>query len=768
MIAVAGLSTVCSKETRGIVIDADSIPMEFANVTAFSNDSVTAATMTDSIGSFRLDIGDNCDRLKISFIGYDDVFIPRPGENIGRIILTPTSTTLKEVVVKAPLIRREADRIVLNIAANPLAANKDARELLRTAPGVWADDDALSIYGQSGTTVYIDDRRVNLSGQQLMTYLKTLQSSSIASIEIIPKAGAEYNADSAGGVIRINLRRARIDGVAGSAGMSLTAGEYKQFANPFVNINLHSGKWSANLSGSLNGSPSDRSTSHEESTSMSEMLTISGVSRHKSKILQGNLMTGVFYEPSARDRFGLQIEYNHDRTRHTSDSRTEIYGEENSVTKGDYRNISLLHNLNATFNWIRQLDNDGSALKLISNYNYRQSSSDEDNIMKWSDNPSDSIFENDNTSRYNIFVTELSINKKFGTGWTFGAGVKYNFNNVAYGSRHRHLSDHGWVSNLGNNYDDSYDEHIAAVYATLNRQAGRWKFKAGIRGEYYRTQGDILSASHLDLFPNAGISLDLTEKGDYTVSLGYNRNIRRPSFQSLNPTVTQVSDYSYTVGNPDLKPSFSDGISLDFLLAGKFTVATGYTQTSNPIRQMFRSNPDHPERMYLTWGNVGKARNGFIHADGFLSLTGWWSLYSGITYILTSQILDDTQGYDTFGYLQVVASTTFRLPKDLSLTVNCFYNSKMKIGNISVYPILNLNPTLQKSLGSKWTISVGMENLLQRTTRTRTSSSGYDRLAFTKAHMAAKLSVTYNFNSGKQFRTRRIESNADKSRLGKE
>ena len=33
---------------------------------------------------------------------------------------------LEEVVVKAPLIRREADRIVLNVSANPLSANKNA------------------------------------------------------------------------------------------------------------------------------------------------------------------------------------------------------------------------------------------------------------------------------------------------------------------------------------------------------------------------------------------------------------------------------------------------------------------------------------------------------------------------------------------------------------------------------------------------------------------------------------------------------------------
>ena len=92
---------------------------------------------------------------------------------------------------------------------------------MKTAPGVWATDETMSIYGQGGTTVYIDDRKVNMSGNRLMTYLKSIQSSSIATIEIIPKAGAEYSADSSGGIIKINLKRNMVDGINGSAGLNV-------------------------------------------------------------------------------------------------------------------------------------------------------------------------------------------------------------------------------------------------------------------------------------------------------------------------------------------------------------------------------------------------------------------------------------------------------------------------------------------------------------------------------------------------------------------
>ena len=114
-IILSSFASEAANKIEGNVVYADSIPVELDDITAFANDSISA--------------------------------------------------TLQEIVVKAPLVRREADRIVLNVAANPLSADKDARELLKTAPGVWATDETLSIYGQGGATVYIDDRNVNMSGR---------------------------------------------------------------------------------------------------------------------------------------------------------------------------------------------------------------------------------------------------------------------------------------------------------------------------------------------------------------------------------------------------------------------------------------------------------------------------------------------------------------------------------------------------------------------------------------------------------------------------
>jgi outer membrane receptor protein involved in Fe transport len=232
------------------------------------------------------------------------------------------------------------------------------------------------------------------------------------------------------------------------------------------------------------------------------------------------------------------------------------------------------------------------------------------------------------------------VQKNFKPGWRLNVGLKYTHNDVGYDSKHFNFLNNEWIGNQTFDYEGKYREDIAATYATFNVQAGRWRFKAGVRGEYYQTSGVELGQSEFDLFPNANVAFNLNERGDYTVAAGYYRNIRHPSFWSLNPTLRQVSDYSYSVGNPNLRSSHVDAVSLDFVLAVKFTIAVGYSETSNPIRQMFLSNPEHPERMYLTWDNIGKDRSGFIHGDGFINITKWWNLYASLTYAVTSQQLD--------------------------------------------------------------------------------------------------------------------------------
>jgi hypothetical protein len=77
-------------------------------------------------------------------------------------------------------------------------------------------DDNLSLSGKNGVQVYIDGKPSPLTGKDLADYLRTLQSSSIESIEIITNPSARYDAAGNAGVINIRLKKNKSFGTNGS------------------------------------------------------------------------------------------------------------------------------------------------------------------------------------------------------------------------------------------------------------------------------------------------------------------------------------------------------------------------------------------------------------------------------------------------------------------------------------------------------------------------------------------------------------------------
>lgn len=68
-------------------------------------------------------------------------------------------------------------------------------------------DEAISIAGKSNVALMVNDKLLNLSGQELINYLKTLRSDDIARIEVITTPPARYEAEGKSGLINIILKK---------------------------------------------------------------------------------------------------------------------------------------------------------------------------------------------------------------------------------------------------------------------------------------------------------------------------------------------------------------------------------------------------------------------------------------------------------------------------------------------------------------------------------------------------------------------------------
>lgn len=245
--------------SKGRVVNEQGEAVEYATVVLLKDAEQVAGMTTDGEGRFELKAPAGDYTLRIQYLGYESLTqqVKVEQENdLGDFVMKSGTTQIEGVVVKARLVRREADRFVMDVANAPAAIGKDGIELLERAPGVWINDEKISINGKSGTKVFINDRELRLEPEQLAAYLRSLRAEEIQKIEVVPVTGADHDADASGGIIRITLRKQRENGVQGSVSMRTQQSDIAHVYYPGANVAAHTGKWDFNASawGSLGNS----------------------------------------------------------------------------------------------------------------------------------------------------------------------------------------------------------------------------------------------------------------------------------------------------------------------------------------------------------------------------------------------------------------------------------------------------------------------------------------------------------------------------------
>ncbi|MDO4224804.1 MAG: TonB-dependent receptor, partial [Bergeyella zoohelcum] len=127
-----------------------------------------------------------------------------------------------ELIAKKKIVERKVDRLVFNVDQSVSAIGGDALDLLKVTPSLRIQNDQISIIGKNGMSIMIDDRLIQLSGDELINFLKTIQSDNIKSIEVITNPPAKYDAQGNSGLINIKLKKAKKTSVNGNLKTSYT------------------------------------------------------------------------------------------------------------------------------------------------------------------------------------------------------------------------------------------------------------------------------------------------------------------------------------------------------------------------------------------------------------------------------------------------------------------------------------------------------------------------------------------------------------------
>ena len=765
----------------GRIIDNDHNPIAYATVVLLNEGNQSAGGSTNDEGRFTLLAPAGDYTISARYLGYktyEHAIAITATTDLGDIVLESESEKIDEVVVTAQLIRREADRFVVDVANSPIAMGKDGEELLKSSPGVWIQDDKISINGASGSKIYLNDREVKMEDAQLIAYLRSLSANDIQRIEIVPQSGADYDAASAGGIIKITTKKRLDAGLQGSA--SLTANGTKGLYNvmPSVSLNYNSGN--LNLYGRTWAGISGQQYTTTEHTDYTSGTLIDAATEMDDDSRWAGINLGFVYDITPKHSIGAEVQHNYYSNGDTTDTWTEHTALGTTMrSDGDYASSMTSNMTTATLNYIYKLDDMGSTLKFIGDYT-RQATPQHNDFKDANYDiltPSivrDSTYRYEANSRYHLATATAALEKVLSPKVTLKAGAKYTYNNNANYADYEYLKGEAWMPNLNQSYDIGYTENIGALYAIATARLGRVSLVGGLRGEYtwFRSNDGAVKQNYFDLFPNANVSYALTADGAYSLIAQYSRTISRPSFWALSPNETKISEYMIQRGNPNLKPSYNNSVSVTAVLKYKYTLTMGIQIMENAIQQATIVDEKNPELLILQTINYPTLNNLFASVNLPFQLTKWWSANLNSTAMYMGQRIYPEEPVRCVFMLQANAQMSFTLPKEFFIEVDGHFVHGAQVGNTRIKDFGNMNVMLKKRLlDNKLTLSLGATNILNLPQTITIEEASFKRVMTAKqpwSSAAVKFSVSYNFNSGKQFRAKSVESGSaeDRGRLG--
>ena len=761
--------------STGRVVDEQGKAVEYATVVLLKGTEQVAGMATDAEGRFVLKAAPGEYTLWIQYLGFDPVKKPVRVEqesHLGDFVMHASATGIQSVEVKARLVRREADRFVVDVANAPAAIGKDGIELLERAPGVWIDGEKISINGKSGSKVYVNDRELRMEPEQLLTYLRSLRAEEIQKIEVVPTSGADYDADSAGGIIRITLKKRRENGVDGSVSFNTSQGTIIHRYDPSANINVHSGR--ADFYASAWGSfGKDRTTTDEQTLYNTADKALNAHSEMKGRNRSFGASAGAVVEIDDKNSVGAEAEYWRNRNGEPNNTYTDFRdGGTLTHTDSHFDNLNVRNNYSATFNYIRKIDTLGSTLKLLLDYTRRETDAGNDNFSRITapGSAADSTYRDNAASVYNVATATLALEKKFSPRWSLKAGAKYTYNDMHNDALYEYLKGDAWVRNDKQSFTINYTENIAAAYAIASAQLGRWSLVAGLRGEYTHTTGKDVGQDYFSLFPNANVSFALSKEKGWSLIAQYARTIERPRFWCLSPQRMQISDYTYQTGNPSLDPSFKQDVSLTLVAAHKYTLTAGVQLVGDEIQQTMQADPENPDLLQLAWVNYDATKNCYASVNLPFQPAKWWQLNANVTYMRRGQRVEQHGAEEFFNWGFVNLSTTFTLPAKFYIDLSYRYQSRLDLGNCWVEPDHRLQAGVKKRFGDRFTASFSVQNLLDQGQEIGAHGDGFVRTMKARqtwSNRSFRIGLTYNFKSGKAFKRKAVEAGSadEKSRL---
>ena len=699
-------------------ITSENRPLQWATVSISTLDGkIINGTTSQQDGSFELNLKSDSYKIGITLLGfttYESEISVIENTDLGTIVLQKNVTDLAEVIIqtKKKTIEQKTDRLIYNFENNVATTGGDALSAINTAPGIVVKNDAITLLGKGTSRVMIDGRLIELTGEELNNYLKSISASDIKNIEIISNPPAKYEADGFGGLINIIMKK----GVQNSWKNTTTLSyDQNKYGISTLRNNFFYNKDKFKFSASVNGK-----TGYKEAEEVLEMYFPYGLSKMSSetKVKNENLSgkLALDYDLSKRTTIGFQFLNDVNNPDFGSDIRIDNYNTNNQL-----QNVTLNKSFtdraskNQTYNvhLITKLDSLNRKLSFDVDY-FNYSSKFNRDFTANNYTPQMEFIDVNQSGRNN---SNQDIDN-----WSFKADMEHPFKklNLSYGAKMsftNSVSDVLFYDTISGSpeLDPSqsnqfkYTENNQAIYINADKKISeKWNLQMGLRLENTQTKGfsETLNQAnennYLKLFPTFYASYKKNENN--TFSFNYGKRINRPRFDLLNPFRIYINSNSYSEGNPFLKPSFSNNFELAHSYKEILRTSIFINAITNGYGVIFTSIPATNTQI-VTRENYFKSLNYGVGESYSFNLAKWWQSENSIYFLGSKTEFTKNINATPTNSLQVDFTTnnTFVLRKTTKFQIDFNYstpfkNGLYKIGYVSSFDIGIKQDLLNKSL----------------------------------------------------------------------
>ena len=697
------------------------------------------STVADAQGAFRFEaVPAGSYTLQVRYVGYKTaapvpvtVAADQPA-TLAPVLLAADRKLLGGVTVTAakPFIEQRGDKLVLNVAASPIAAGGTAYDVLGRAPGVLEQGAGFQLRGKK-VAVLLDGKPTNLSGEELKNLLSAMPGSTLDQVEVIANPSARYDANGAA-IINIITAKGRKLGTNGVATLGVGAGQYGRY-NTGLSLNHRTGR--LNVYGGLDRLENQVYATTSAMRTLGEGLEIRESGREVRHNQNNSARLGFDYVLSKRSSAGVLLKgaFN---TRDRDGQNLARLSSFVPLTAAGVGTTGASQVLNSSVNayYKTKLDSLGRrTLSVNADYFGYHRDLQADYTTRAFDaqmqetGPA-SLLRDRTPSRNAVLSATADYAQPLYKG-TLEAGLKTTFTTTDTDIRWEQArAGQPYTPDQGRTNHFVYRENINAAYGTFGRTVEKVAVQLGLRAEQTNTEGTSLTTGqttrrhYLDLFPSASLQYSQSEK----VQLGfsYSRKIDRFAFGVVNPFVTYISPYRSAQGNPNIRPSYSHNFEFTHSYNSLLSTSVSYGRHTGVLVESYQKD-DATQVVTNSFQNFDSAET--ISASTTLMkpfLGNKWRTVTtlGVEYARVSALAVGLSASRPAAMLS--SNHTFTLPRGFKVEAAAWYRSPMTFGGIAFQPVYSSSFGVSKSLFKEAaTLTLNVSDVFN------TQQNGYNVLA---------------------------------------